>query len=145
MERMDNFNVVVAELFAMLHARFPFAPPFDGRDIARKLEIRDQLDGDEPLAWEFPNGDRFGDTLVAALRWLRDEDYIRTASDGNLMVDVILTSKGLSVMNAVPEGLNEPLGKRIADATTEVSTEARRATIGELIRLAIGGALGAGG
>jgi hypothetical protein len=81
--------------------------------------------------------------LIALVRWLSDEGYLRYQSatlDGSYH-GVVLSEKGLRVLNSVPKGIsgNKSYGQKIAEAAQDVSQEAAKRTIADLVGQMIGG------
>jgi hypothetical protein len=101
-ENITEFNTIVGAVFAELYPVFPVSKPLDpygvlgvfgpsnGAVLERRVEV-------------------FGHTV----RWLLNEGYIWSSTLGwhppSLLV---LTEKGLRVMNAVPEGVSRSRGSQ---------------------------------
>jgi hypothetical protein len=64
--------------------------------------------------------------------WLASEDFIRSFG-AHPRQRVLLTTKALAAMNAVPEKLNRPLGSQITDAVKQGSSQEGKVKVAELV------------
>jgi hypothetical protein len=105
-----KFNNTVATIFELLYDDFP--DPVDlGPDHFDLKETA--VDGTK--VWR----DESYQTVLATVRWLRDEGYIRLIGYSNgICQATTLSQKGLLVLNAIPDSLSptETIGKKIKDA-----------------------------
>ncbi|PVB59733.1 hypothetical protein [Labrenzia sp. 011] len=143
-DNIDDFNTITGLIFAQLYANFPVKEDLDEAAIAKALgiEIIDVSSKD----WPDPKIFNFGEispglplrrVLWAACIWLRDEGFIR-ADGESANIEMVLTTKALSAMNAHPKSLEEPLGKRLQSAAKTAGTEAGKKAISETASLIIG-------
>jgi hypothetical protein len=113
MNTPDNilkFNDTVATIFELLYDDFP--DPVDlGPD---HFDLTDTaVDGTK--VWQ----DEGYQTVLATVRWLHEEGYIRLIGYSNgICQATTLSQKGLVVLNAVPDSLSptETIRKKIRDA-----------------------------
>jgi hypothetical protein len=149
-KRIDHFNTMVGLIFAQLYESFPIATEIDEAAIADAMEVTKTRNPN--IEWQevyefgaLPSGDPFRTILWAALVWLRDEGFIRGEGRDLPVSDIILTSKALLAMNAIPEGLDKPLGARLTDAAKDggkaVGNAAMSATMSEIVGQVLGSAL----
>ena len=68
---------------------------------------------------KLPSGRSFDEVLAYTIGWLSAEGYIK-AYVAHASENVMLTTKALSTMNAVPSGLNESLGTELRKAVRMV-------------------------
>jgi hypothetical protein len=85
-----------------------------------------------------PSGRSFNDVLSGTIGWLKAEDY--TLAFGQHPASrVILTTKGLKAMHAVPSPLKETVGTELRNATETRSGVLDLSRIGDLIGGVLGG------
>lgn len=105
-ENILKFNSIVAKVFELLYDDFP--DPVDlGPD---HFDLTAKVEGE--VVWR----DEAYQTVLATVRWLHDEEYIRLAGYSNgVCLAVTLTQKGLTVLNAIPDSLSptETMGGKI--------------------------------
>lgn len=128
MTNIDAFNIAAAVLLGKLHAEFP-------RPVMLNIDaLRDESALAADAWWE-----RGSDNLLAAtLRWLHAEGYVRYASEGaggRRFAEVVLSARGLSALNRLPESLvaKATVGDRLKDLAYAASAEAVTA----LVRIAL--------
>jgi len=83
-----------------------------------------------------PSGRALGDVLHHTLKWLSEEGYIRSPKF-QPDAEVRLTQKGLTVLNAIPEGLSATVGSSLVKASSEPAQN--WSGIGDLVGGIIGG------
>src|SRR3990172_684900 len=111
MSNMEDFNRGVALILAKLYKAFP----------QKSVIYVNQLD---------PNaGDETVKNFSATIEFLAAEGFIRcgsSAGGGKAFANVVLTTKGLSILNSVPDSIKEKisLGNKIIDALKSGSKEA---------------------
>ena len=99
---IQEFNKVAGLVFAQLYKAFPILEDIDRKGIAKAMGVV----GDDWTKHTLPSGRSFHEVLRWTILWLRDEGYTRAA--GTLPTEhVILTTKGLAAMNAVPFGVKD--------------------------------------
>ena len=131
---IDEFNQIAALVFAQLYREFPVVVDIDRAAIAKVLGVSQGNWGDHML----PSGRSFNDVLSSTIAWLAVEDYTLAAGP-HPSSRVVLTTKGLKAMNAVPSPLTETVGTELRKATERASGPVNFSSIGDLIGGVIGG------
>ena len=130
--QMQEFNEIAAVILSEVFRTFPIARAIDPDRVADALG----LDRRQVMASAWP----FDTVFVSTLDWLMNEGFVR--SSGPLSEGVVLTTKGMAALNIVPPSLSRPLGKELADATEQASTEGGKRKISELMGNFFGSAIG---
>ena len=126
---ISEFNTITGLVFSQLYGQFPVSVDLDRGAIASAMGASS---GGSTHALQ--SGKPFTEVFAHSLNWLSQEGYIRSA--GPLPYErVTLTQKGLTVLNAVPEGLSTTVGSSLA--TT--ASAGNWAGIGDLVGGIIGG------
>jgi hypothetical protein len=131
-----EFNEISGVIFARLYESFPVVRDIDAKDIAKALghNLTDTL----------PSGRSFHDVLIHTIGWLTVEGFVHRVGV-HAMEKVMLTTKALAAMNAIPEKLGGPRGSQLVEATKEgASEEGKRkiaGVVGELFGSAVGGVI----
>lgn len=125
---ISEFNTITGLVFSQLYGQFPVSVDLDQGAIASAMgAVSSSTPG-------LQSGRQFTEVLAHSLKWLSDEGYVRSA--GPLAYEkVTLTTKGLAVLNAVPQGLSVTIGSTIA---TNASA-GNLSSVGELVGGLIGG------
>ena len=136
---IDEFNQIAALVFAQLYREFPVVVDIDQGAIAKAFGVSEGTWGNHML----PSGRSFNVVLSGTIGWLRVEGYI--VGFGAIPISsVVLTTKGLKAMHAVPSPLKEIIGP-VGTVGTELrnATETRSGVL-DLSKLGdlIGGVLG---
>jgi hypothetical protein len=131
---IHEFNIIVGLIFAQLYKAFPAVEDIDKAGIAKAMGVA----GD--WSWhKLPSGRSFNEMLSYTIGWLNAEDFIK-AYGGHPAANVLLTTKGLTAMNAVPSGLKDSLGTELRKAVEQSSTSNYNfSNIGDLIGGIFGG------
>lgn len=144
-KRIDHFNTMVGLIFAQLYDNFPLPIYLDEAAIADAMDVPKQEVDVGMLRKQYnfgqlSSGDNFYPVLSGARIWLRDEGFIRARGE-LASIDLVLTSKALTVMNATPIGLSssESLGSQLSSAAKGADKSAGNAAIGDLVGQVIGG------
>ena len=125
---MQEFNKIVGLVFSKLYPAHPVPTDIEADEIAT-------LYGVEKSQF-LPSGRTFNDVFAHTMAWLLTEGY--TDSRGaSPRQRVVLATKGLQAMNAVPSGLTNTVGEEIVQKTTAGKVDV--SWIGELIGSTIGG------
>ncbi|HEV7345793.1 MAG TPA: hypothetical protein VGN60_09215 [Devosia sp.] len=139
---IETFNTLVGLIFGQLYEAFPVPVGLNTDEIAQTLgvqgyTVREILTGRDIVAeWgELMDGSAFWSFYSSALSWLCEEGLIRQVEP----YEYVLTSAALTALNARPDALKEPLGRRLAGAAGSAASEAGRAAIGEVVGQVIGG------
>jgi hypothetical protein len=117
-----------------LYREFPVFVDIDRAAIAKVLGVSQGNWGDHMLR----SGRSFIDVLNSTIAWLAVDDYTRHAA-GSHPSRVVLTTKGLKALNAVPSPLADTVGTELRKATERASGPVNSASIGDLIGSVIGG------
>jgi len=119
-----EFNEITGVIFVQLYAVFPMIDDIDADAVAKALghSLGDRLE----------SGRTFGDVLAYTVGWLASEDFIRSFG-AHPRQRVLLTTKALAAMNAVPEKLDRPLGSQITDAVKQGSSQEGKIKVAELV------------
>lgn len=119
-----EFNAITGVIFAQLYAVFPMIDDIDADVVARVLghSLGDKLE----------SGRTVGDVLAHTVGWLASEEFIRSFG-AHPRQRVLLTTKALAAMNAIPEKLDRPIGSQIADAVKQGSSQEGKVKIAELV------------
>jgi hypothetical protein len=120
MSKMDMFNKGAALILARLYEEFPTPIHLN------VAELSDGITEEE------------GGVYAATLSFLRDEGFVRSGNSVNrglMTSNVVLTSKGLDILNSTPEVLQvrAPLGERVKDVAKSGSKEVLSAVIQAVI------------
>jgi hypothetical protein len=130
---INEFNQIAALIFAQLYREFPVVIDIDRPAIAKALGVSETNWGNYML----PSGRSFDAVLNGTIGWLKADNY--TIGFGAATFQrVILTTKGLQLMNAVPCRLKETVGTELRRAT-ERGGSFDLSSIGDLIGGVIGG------
>ena len=126
-KNMELFNRGAALILAKLYDEFPNSIHLNIR------ELDDSMTEEE--------GKVYGSTLF----FLRDEEFIRcgkSLNSGQMTSNVVLSSKGLEVLNSIPESIsgNISLGEKVKD----VAISGTKETLATVIQAVIGAAVSAG-
>jgi hypothetical protein len=110
-ENIAEFKAVAALVLTQLYKAFPDPRDIDRDEIARRMGAQNQ----DWHAHRLSSGRLLGDIVGLTIGWLKEEGYIR--SHGNHPAQrAVLTTKGFSVMDAIPIGLKEPVGAQLTTA-----------------------------
>ena len=127
-------NIWIGYVFAKLYESFPI--PYD----FKLSEILDET-GEVPTIGES------GEFGLQLLMWLRDEGYVR-GQDGTLELEslmdfTVLTERGLTALNAVPDKLaqKKKIGEQLVDASKDLGKEGIKKGVMDLIGQVIGGVI----
>jgi hypothetical protein len=131
---IDEFNKIAALVFAQLYREFPVPVDINREVVAQALGVPEKGWGDFML----PSGRSFATMLNTTIAWLKADEYTM-APGSDPSKSVVLTTKGLRVMNAVPSPLKETVGTELRRATEPNSGAFDLSKIGDLIGGAIGG------
>ncbi len=117
MDNIERFNVLAGVTFSLLYESFPIprnldlSQDYECKDVVQKAIRRVVLSGPEQDKVDF---------IYATVRWLRQTGYIAFEEERKFPLGfkgVILTAKGLEVLNAVPTTLTEkPAGLFLKEA-----------------------------
>jgi hypothetical protein len=110
-DNITEFNTIAGSIFAQLYQAFPVRIDISKFAVERVMNV----DASENL----PSGRSLTEVLASTIDWLIMEGYINAVDDLIPASRVTLTKKGLSAMNAVPSGLEQPLGTALAQAAKE--------------------------
>jgi hypothetical protein len=123
---IKEFNEITAVTLGQLYIAFPVPQRINPDEVAAVLGLANRRQ-------QMPSGRAFNDLLDHTLKWLRDEHFIQSNPHLAGANDLLLTTKGLAAMSAVPPSLNRPLGSELADATKEASTEGGKTRISQMM------------
>lgn len=131
LSNIDFFNAFSLKLFDQLYRGFPSPIDIRGSDIASTLIPNDASDEDISRLYAAASD---------AISWLADERFIRfnmAASDfSGDYYGVVLSKKGLAVLNSSPEALSrdETIGSQIADLLRDSAKDVAKDEAKEQIR-----------
>ena len=106
-DNITEFNTIAGSIFVQLYLAFPVRIDISKFAVERVMNV----DASEKL----PSGR----SLASTIDWLIMEGYINAVDDLIPASRLTLTKRGLSAMNAVPSGLEQPLGTALAQAAKE--------------------------
>ncbi|WP_146144330.1 hypothetical protein [Photobacterium sp. GB-1] len=105
MNNIDAFNIAVAEILGECYREFPLRVRLSKLDIGETIKIAmgDDPDGVHNLS------EKEYEIAEEAMNWLMEAGYIWSREPDNRisMEGVTLSPKGLEILNAVPETLQE--------------------------------------
>ncbi len=130
---IEEFNKIAGLIFAQLYRAFPITEDIDRNAIAKAFDVSEGNWANHKL----PSGRSFNDLLAHTIGWLRAEEYTK-AFGSHPAERVVLTTKGLMAMNAVPAGLKETVGSELRKVA-ERSSGPDLGRIGDLAGGVIGG------
>lgn len=123
---MDLFNLYAAKIFDSLYSQFPVRNDI----IAAMFLDEEERDNEDHIK-----------IFCGTVDFLARENFIiyETRFYGNTYSDVCLTSKGLSVLNAIPESINEkePFITKIRSALKSCGNEVMKTAIQGLIKFGV--------
>ncbi|MBF3236869.1 hypothetical protein H4N55_09665 [Aeromonas veronii] len=139
---IERFDRTVVLVLAELYARFPVRKALDARQfmltddgqIAEALSSREEAELDS----SDPHFER-KQFAFECMHWLVETGYLHgepKADDG--IADAVLTAKGLEVLNATPDSLQETLGERIQAVAKSGLWETGKVLIGQVVGLGVG-------
>ncbi len=125
MNKIEVFNKGAALILAKLYEEFPTPTILDVTQLDTGVTEQE--------------ASVYADTIT----FLREEKFIRSGNSvnhGKMTPNVVLTSKGLAVLNSTPEVLQSkaPLGERVKDVAKSGSKEAISAVIQAVIGATVG-------
>ena len=131
MSNIEAFNRGVALALGKLYDVFPQRINLAARDLE-------------------PGVDKETAAIYAdTMRWLQEEGFIRShdvasqlgASEHCILLSAVLTSKGIDVLNAEPDALQDkqPLGQKINHALKAGSAEVIKTLVNQVISAAVSG------
>lgn len=125
MNKIEIFNKGAALILAKLYEQFPTPVILDVTQLGTGVTEEE--------------ASVYADTVT----FLREENFIRSGNSvnhGKMTSNVVLTSKGLAILNSTPEVLQTkaPLGERVKDAATSGSKEVLSAIIQAVIGATVG-------
>jgi len=119
---MELFNKGAALILAKLFDEFPKSVYLNIAHLDEKMTDRE--------------AEVYGSTLI----FLRDEEFIRCSGQilhGGLMAgNVVLTSKGLNVLNSTPDALKQKIS--LGEQVKEVAKNGTKETINNIMKIVIG-------
>jgi hypothetical protein len=136
---IDEFNKIAGLAFAQLYREFPVPVDINRGVIAKALGVPEK--GWPEKGWGdfmLPSGRSFATLLNTTIAWLKADEYTM-APGSDPSKSVVLTTRGLRVMNAVPSPLKETVGTELQRATEPNSGAFDLSKIGDLIGGTIGG------
>ena len=142
---IERFDYIVVQALAELYGCFPvrtslLANRFILSDDGQPIEALSPAD-EMSLGEREPNHLYFVQKEFAfeALLWLVEAGYVRGEPKGGAyIIDAVLTAKGLEVLKATPDSLQESLGERMQEAAKSGMGEAARVLIGQVVSLGVG-------
>jgi hypothetical protein len=121
---IDEFNQIVAVVFAKLYIAHPVPKTLEVAEIAEVLGV-------SPTA-TLGSGRSFDEIFEHTMRWLLDQHYTHSYAC-HARERAVLTDKALFVMNAVPSNLDQRTrGSELVEATQQANSESGRRKLGEL-------------
>jgi hypothetical protein len=127
---ISEFNTITGLVFTQLYGQFPVAVDLDRAAIESAMSTA-FLSGSTGV---LQSGRPFTEVFAHSLTWLSNEGYVRSA--GPLAYEkVTLTTKGLAVLNAVPQGLSTTIGSTLATTASAGNWSG----VGDLIGGVLGG------
>lgn len=124
-----EFNEITGGIFGQLYAIFPAIKDIDATEVANALghSLGDKLE----------SGRTFGEVLAYTVGWLVSEAFIHSFGV-HPRERVVLTTKALAAMNAIPEKLGPSLGSQFANAAKQSSSDAGKIKLAELVGTFLG-------
>ena len=119
-----EFNEISGVVFARLYELFPVVRDIDANDIAKTLG--------HALTDKLASGRTFHEMLVHTIGWLTVEGFIHRAGIHG-MDKLMLTTKALAAMNAIPEKLGWPRGSQLVEATKQGASEEGKRKIAGMV------------
>ena len=110
---IQEFNEIVAVIFAQLYLSHPLEKTLDPTEIAKTIGVVSTL----------PSGRPFYEVFESTIRWLRREGYIN-AHGNDPRERATLTGRAFQAMNAVP-----PVLKTLQDAVPSLPQSANTGTL----------------
>jgi len=126
---IQEFNVIVGVIFALLYDTHPMPKDLDAKEIASTLGVS--------ASANLPSGRPFNEVFDYTARWLLDQRYIQ-AYGSNARERAVLTDKAFTAMNVVPPTLGRSRGSELVDATKEAKSVSGWAKLVELVGTLIG-------
>lgn len=136
LSNIQSFDEITGKVFAALYEAFPVprilmpAQFMEGGEDA--VFVPDSFTGAElTLEAEF---------FMASIDWLVNEGYINSSRrDPQYFGDVVLSSKGLAALSAVPDSLTspKPLGERLVAAAKSGGKEILQSTLREVLSVGL--------
>lgn len=134
----EFFDLLAGDIFARLYNAFPEPTDLTSDGIFPTLGGQEEID-DNPERMKL----LYGHTV----QWLSDEGYLRFGQathqddDSVAFFDTVLTSKGLESLRKIPGSLagpGETIGAKIEETAKDISSDAAKALMKQLIPLALG-------
>jgi hypothetical protein len=129
---IQEFNTIAGLIFAQLYQGFPIVKDIDKAEIAKAMGVVGTDWGHHML----PSGRNFNETLNGTIYWLNKQGYTTGRGPGP-SVGMVLTTKGLIAMNAVPSELKQSVGAELTKAVEKGSPNL--SAVGDLIGGIFGG------
>nr|AWL95752.1 hypothetical protein CIT37_29140 [Bradyrhizobium ottawaense] len=135
----EFFDILAGDIFARLYHAFPAPTDLIPDGIIPALGGQEEIDD---------NPERMQALYGHTVQWLSDEGYLRFGQaahqdedDSVAFFDVVLTSKGLEALRKTPGSLTGPgetLGEKIEETAKDISSDAAKDLMKQLIPLALG-------
>ncbi|WP_322979280.1 hypothetical protein [Pseudomonas sp. C11] len=131
MSNIEKFDEITGEVFAKLYLNFPVPCLLRSAEyVANSTEYNEHIGADVPT--------KEAEFFFASIRWLEDAGYIATKAENEFYVaEVVLTSKGLEVLRAMPSSLQgkASIGERLGDTAAKGGKEIARMLVSEALAL----------
>lgn len=130
---IERFDEITGLIFAALYKSFPVPTELSPMQLVGANLREPAKDG----LGTIQNDNAF--FFVSCLEWLQAADYlvIGTSYEGGTYLDCVLTAKGLEVLKAVPESLQQgpSLGEQLMDASKSGTKELVRGVVGQALSI----------
>ncbi|BDO06950.1 hypothetical protein [Aeromonas caviae] len=139
---IERFDLTVVLVLAELYGRFPVRKALDASKfmLTDDGQIAEGLSSREEAELDF-NDPYFKRKQFAfeCMHWLIEAGYLHGKAHAYEYIEnAVLTAKGLEVLKATPDSLQESLGERMQEAAKSGMGETARALIGQVVSLGVG-------
>ena len=131
LSNIERFDEIAGEVFAKLYLNFPVPCLLRAADYTLSSTVFN-----EHLGADVPSQE--AEFFFACIRWLESAGYITAkAENGFYVAEVVLTSKWLEVLRAMPSSLQGKvsIGERLGDAAAKGGKEIARMLVSEALAL----------
>lgn len=131
LSNIERFDEITGEVFAKLYLNFPVPCLLRVADyVANATVFNEHLSTDVPS--------KEAEFFFSCIRWLESAGYIAAKAENEFFVaEVVLTSKGLEVLRAMPSSLQgkASIGERLGDTAAKGGKEIARMLVSEALAL----------
>ncbi|AWH87899.1 hypothetical protein [Limnobaculum parvum] len=133
---IDRFNEIVGVILGLLYESFPLKTDLMAVDVVGKeTETNYFSEHDSEVILTVSDDDAI--FYLDTIDWLKESGYLTGQRSSDGIHNVVLTAKGLEVLNATPESLGLPLGVKIVNSVKSEGKEALRSLVSQALGIGL--------